>query len=167
MQGAWFTFFHRNAVELYRLEPGGLQIHEKGVPLKGAFATCHKAQGCTCGANQEYENVLVDFGDIRTEKWVSALGFVALSRATEGKRIAISGDVSLNRVQQITSGATQTMVQREDARLLKLHEAKKASVDTQESFESLLVDWAWDPVAWVLQQQHKHSGGPPPTPPTS
>ena len=61
-----------------------------------AFAcTCRKAQGCTCGANQEFENVLVDLGDIRTEKWASALGFVALSRATEGKRIDISGDVSL------------------------------------------------------------------------
>jgi len=142
----------------------------KGFPLKSAFcATCHKAQGCTCGANQEFENVLVDLGDIRTEKWASALGFVALSRATEGKRVAISGDVSLNRVQQITSGATQTMVRREDARLLKLHEATKASVDKQESFESL-VDWALDPVGWVLQQQLKHSGGappPPPPPPTS
>jgi hypothetical protein len=61
-------------------------------------------------------------------------------------------------MQQITSGATQTMVRREDVRLLKLHEATQAAVDKQESFESL-VDWALDPVAWVLQQHQKHSGG--------
>jgi len=77
-----------------------------GFPLKLSFClTCHKAQGCTCGAGKTFERVCCNLGEGAVEqKWGHGLGFVALSRATEGGRVALDGDVSLTRLRAMTHG---------------------------------------------------------------
>ena len=65
--------------------------------------------------------VLVDLGEEKTENWASELGFVALSRATEGSCVAIAGNVIMTRVYQITSGVTPKMVRMKDSRPARCH----------------------------------------------
>lgn len=120
-------------------------------PLKTAFClTCHKAQGCTCGKGHAFSRVMVDLGDSKTESWAANLGFVALSRATEGSRVAVCGELSLNRVQQMTAGSVVQMVRKEDTRLRSMHEMLRQRQQTAESFESTL--------RWALHSQPAHPG---------
>ena len=93
---------------------------------------------------------MVDLGDSKTESWAANLVFVALSRATEGSRVAVCGELSLNRVQQMTAGSVVQMVRKEDTRLRSMHEMVRQRQQSEESFESTL--------RWALHSQPAHPG---------
>jgi hypothetical protein len=114
----------------------------RAFPLKCAFSsTVHKAQGCTCGESHPFERILVDLGDTKTESWAASLGFVALSRATEGSRVCIHGDITLTRVQQMSGGSVSRIVRKEDKRLKLIHEATVRNLNQSESSCETLIAW--------------------------
>jgi hypothetical protein len=114
----------------------------RAFPLKCAFSsTVHKAQGCTCGESHPFERILVDLGDTKTESWAASLGFVALSRATEGSRVCINGDITLTRVQQMSGGSVSRIVRKEDKRLKLIHEATVRNLNHSESSFEDLIAW--------------------------
>jgi hypothetical protein len=83
---------------------------------------------CACGAGKTFERVCCNLGEGAVQqKWGHGLGFVALSRATEGGRVtvALDGDVSLTRLRAMTNGKVVESVRREDAHLSRLDNITK------------------------------------------
>jgi hypothetical protein len=70
-----------------------------------------------------------------------------LSRATEGQRVALSGNISFSRIASMTSGKVVAMVRAEDVRLKNLEFSQSQSgADFQ-----LLLDWFFQYTAHGMQ----------------
>ena len=68
-----------------------------------------------------------------------------LSRATEGQRVALSGNISFSRIASMTSGKVVAMVRAEDVRLKNLEFSQ-----SQSDFQ-LLLDWFFQYTAHGMQ----------------
>ena len=136
-------------VPIIPIQGGDGRAGRHGFPLKLAYCmTCHKAQGCTCGPGKAFSKVVVNLGDGATEvSWGHGIGFCGLSRGVSGECVAVDGDVTLSRLQRITSGKVRNSYLQEDTRLKALHVAtEQQNSDLDFDF---LVQWAFDKIGEV------------------
>ena len=93
-------------------------------PLRLAYtSTIHKAQGITGGPGHLFERIVVNLGGVSVEKRHAGISFVALSRATHERFLALDGELTLERVEAIGSSSLALAVLAEDARIQTLHDA--------------------------------------------